>query len=84
MVIEERNLNMEITEKSGWYACITLEVHSSLEAIGLTAKVSEVLTQHCISANIIAAYYHDHVFVPYHQREEAMKCLQALSQQTKE
>lgn len=43
---------------------ITLSVHSALEAVGLTAAVSGALTQAGISANVVAAYYHDHIFVP--------------------
>lgn len=54
---------------------ITLSVYSSLEAVGLTAAVATVLAQHGISANMIAAYYHDHVFVPAEKATKAMKVL---------
>ena len=56
---------------------ITLRVHSSLEAVGLTAAVSSKLAERGISANVIAAYYHDHVFV---QAEKANAALSALSE----
>ena len=46
------------------FKMITLDVHSSLEAVGLTAAVANKLTEHGISANVVAAYYHDHIFVP--------------------
>ena len=42
---------------------ITLTVHSSLQAVGLTAAVSKALTEANISCNVVAAYYHDHIFV---------------------
>ena len=58
---------------------ITLRVHSSLEAVGLTAAVSTVLTENGISANVIAAYYHDHIFVPSNKAEIAMMALNSLS-----
>jgi uncharacterized protein len=57
---------------------ITLNVHSSLEAVGLTAAVAGRLTQHGISANIVAAYYHDHVFVPAADTEWALAVLRTL------
>ena len=60
-------------------ARITLSVHSSLEAAGLTAAVSHVLANDGISANMIAAYYHDHVFVPQALADRAMNCLRGLS-----
>jgi len=46
-------------------AWITLQIHSALEAVGLTAVVSRVLTDAGISANVVAGYTHDHVFVPH-------------------
>lgn len=64
---------------SGPMARITLEVHSSLEAVGLTAAVAGALATEGISANVIAAYYHDHIFVPEASAEHAMNVLRALS-----
>jgi hypothetical protein len=57
---------------------ITLTVHSSLEAVGLTAAISAALTAENISANVVAAYYHDHVFVPAQDAERALAALKAL------
>jgi len=62
----------------GW-ARITLQVHSSLAAVGLTARVAESLAAHGISANMVAAFHHDHVFVPWARRGEALKILENLA-----
>jgi hypothetical protein len=59
------------------FSCITLKVHSDLEAVGLTAAFATRLTEHGISANVIAGYYHDHIFV---QRELAQKALAAINE----
>jgi len=56
---------------------ITLTVHSSLDAVGLTAAFAGKLTEHGISANVIAGFFHDHIFV---QREHAERALDALKQ----
>lgn len=64
------------TFKCAW---ITLTVNSDLKAVGLTAAVSAALTRKGISCNVIAAYHHDHLFVPWNQREEAMDALNELS-----
>lgn len=37
-------------------AWITLQVHSALSAVGLTAAVSRVLTEAGISANVVAGF----------------------------
>ena len=58
---------------------ITLEVHSSLEAVGLTAAVASALAEEGISANVVAAYYHDHIFVPKASADRAVAVLQALT-----
>jgi len=63
---------------SGVFKCITLNVHSSLDAVGLTAAVSTKLTQVNISANVIAAYYHDHIFVASKDAEKALFTLEEL------
>ena len=61
------------------FAWITLTVHSSLEAVGLTAAVANALTKANISCNVVAAYYHDHIFVPAKDAGQAMHVLQALA-----
>ena len=61
------------------YKHITLEVHSSLDAVGLTAAFSEKLTKHGISANVIAGYFHDHIFVNNDDAERAIDALNEFS-----
>ena len=61
------------------FSKITLEIHSSLDAVGLTAAFSNALTSHGISANVIAGYYHDHIFVPKDKAKLAMKALIELT-----
>ena len=61
---------------------ITLEVHSSLEAVGLTAAVASALAEEGVSANVVAAYYHDHIFVPKASGDRAFAVLQGLSTST--
>ena len=62
----------------GW-ARIVLGVHSSLAAVGLTARVAESLAARGISANMVAAFHHDHVFVPWDRRGEALIILDNLA-----
>ena len=59
-------------------AMITLMVDSALEAVGLTAAVARQLADEGISCNVVAGYYHDHLFVPADRAEDAMAALLAL------
>lgn len=58
---------------------ISLSVHSSLEAVGLTAAITGALAKDGISANVVAGYFHDHIFVPERNAETAMRVLERLS-----
>ena len=60
------------------WARITMRVHSSLQAVGLTAAMASALSLAGISANVVAGYHHDHLFVPWGRRGEALAVLQAL------
>jgi hypothetical protein len=71
---DKYNLDYEFV--ASW---ITLIVHSALDAVGLTAAVSSALTKHNISCNVVAAYYHDHIFVSKKDTKKAMEVLSEFS-----
>jgi len=54
---------------------ISLSVHSSLDAVGFTAAIAGKLSANGITANVVAACYHDHVFVPADKAEDALQLL---------
>lgn len=61
-------------------AWITLKVNSDLAAVGLTAAFASALAQAGISCNVVAGTYHDHLFVPVAQADQAMQVLRQLQQ----
>jgi len=67
--------SLEYSYISSW---ITLNIHSSLEAVGLTAAFANVLKKENISCNVVAAYFHDHIFIAKKDAEKAMKALYTL------
>ncbi|MFE3290213.1 ACT domain-containing protein [Rhodococcus sp. NPDC059234] len=61
-------------------AWLTLTVHSSLEAVGLTAAFSSALGRAGISCNVLAGFHHDHILVPFDRRDDAVRALRDLRQ----
>jgi hypothetical protein len=70
------NLHLKYSFIASW---ITLTVHSSLEAVGLTAAFSKALADENISCNVVAGYFHDHIFVDRKDAEKAMMVLERFS-----
>ena len=60
---------------------ITLTVHSSLEAVGFLAVITEKLASAGISVNAISAYYHDHLFISVEKAAQAMAILRQIMQE---
>lgn len=75
---KDEALGAELTFR-GTFRRITLTVHSSLHAVGLLAAVTAALADAEISANAVAAFYHDHLFVPSERADDALVVLKALS-----
>ncbi|TNE34863.1 MAG: ACT domain-containing protein [Alphaproteobacteria bacterium] len=69
----------ELGETGPAWARITLMVHSALEGVGLTAAVAGVLAENGIACNLVAAFHHDHAFVPTEEGGRALKLLEQLS-----
>ena len=65
--------------RSDAYARITLNVHSALDAVGFLAAVCTALARGGISTNAVAAFYHDHIFVPRERAQDAITILETLS-----
>ncbi len=61
------------------FSWITLTVHSSLDAVGLTAAFSAALAAETISCNVVAGFYHDHIFLNQNDSEKALKILERFS-----
>jgi len=60
-------------------AWLMLTVHSSLDAVGLTAAVATALAAEAIPANVLAGYHHDHVLVPVDRADDAIAVLRGLA-----
>ncbi|MEM9705883.1 MAG: ACT domain-containing protein [Pseudomonadota bacterium] len=58
---------------------ITLNVHSSLDAIGFLARITDALAKRAIPTNPVSGFFHDHLFVPEDRADEAMAALSALA-----
>lgn len=77
LVLAKHRADKQGISYEGAFSCISLNVHSSLAAVGLTAAVSTLLAEHDISANMIAGYFHDHIFVNRDNAQRALVLLQS-------
>ncbi|MEL7478333.1 MAG: ACT domain-containing protein [Pseudomonadota bacterium] len=75
VIVEKRLAEQANLEFDGVFKLITLTVHSSLDAVGLTAAVATKLAEHGVSANVVAAFFHDHIFVQIDKAEQALLAL---------
>jgi len=82
LIIEKQTADKNRIEYASTFSMISLTIHSSLDAVGLTAAISKKLAEKEISANVVAAYFHDHVFVPKEKAPLAVKCLNELQQES--
>ena len=66
---------------SGSFPCrmITLNIHSSLDAVGFLATVTTRLAAAGMGVNPVSGYFHDHLFVPADRADEAMSILKRLA-----
>lgn len=81
LILKAEDADKANLDYAGLFKQITLTVHSSLEAVGLTAAFAEKLTSYGISANVVAAYFHDHIFVSKDKAALALEALNSFSEQ---
>ncbi|WP_371931265.1 ACT domain-containing protein [Nioella sp. MMSF_3534] len=86
--VEEEGLSLILSEADATasglptdmpMARITLTVHSALDGVGLTAAVATALADAGIPCNMVAAFHHDHAFVPLADAPRALAILKALA-----
>ncbi len=68
-------LGIEYAQKWSW---ISLGYHSDLEMTGLTAAISKILGDEKIPCNIVAAFHHDHIFVPFDKAQRACSLINVV------
>ena len=69
------------TPKDNQWSWLELSVYSDLQAVGFLAKVAEALADAGIPCNAVAAYHHDHIFVPIARANDAKTAIEALRAQ---
>lgn len=86
-VVEDEGVTLVVdqalADERGWdyegaFGWITLQVHTSLSAVGITAAVATALSRVGISCNVLAGFYHDHLLVPAEAVDEAIEVLGGL------
>ena len=75
IIREDEGTTAIVPDPAGDFARITLTVHSALDGVGLTAAVAGALAERGIACNVVAGFHHDHLFVPWQRREDALAAL---------
>ena len=78
--------HIEIGDLQMAYTCkmITLDVHSSLEAVGFMARVTERLAENGISSNVVSGFWSDHLFVDEGKVHRTLRILEALKDEAQQ
>ncbi|MEL6825606.1 MAG: ACT domain-containing protein [Pseudomonadota bacterium] len=63
------------------WAWLELSVFSDLQAVGFLTEVARALSEAGIPCNAVAAYHHDHIFVPWARADDAKAAIEALRDQ---
>jgi uncharacterized protein len=79
LIREAEGTTAIVPGEDGAFARITLQVHSALEGVGLTAAFATALAASGIACNVVAGFHHDHLFVPWERRAEALAVLRELA-----
>jgi hypothetical protein len=58
---------------------ITLNIHSSLDAVGFMARIATALGNEGMGVNPVAGFYHDHLFVPNGREQDALRNLSQIA-----
>ena len=78
LIVDVNDADAAGSERLLW-ARITLRVQSSLTAVGMMAAVSAALAKRGIPCNPVSAFMHDHIFVPWERRDDALDALSHLT-----
>lgn len=84
LIVPEKEIATEFDIKPV-FRCkkITLNVHSSLDAVGFLAAITTRLTQLRIGVNPVSGYFHDHLFVPVGKEDAVMEALGKMVEEAK-
>lgn len=58
---------------------ISLDIHSSLDAVGFIAIIAAELAKENMGVNPVSAFFHDHIFVPDGRENDALRVLAEIS-----
>lgn len=61
---------------------ITLNIHSSLDAVGFLARITTELAKQDMGVNPVSGFYHDHLFVPVGKEQDALNVLYSIANQS--